>query len=132
MSKYVLDSFALLAFFHKQNGWERIKNLIQNANSGGIELFISIINMAEVKYMLVRKGKYSPQVIAAIDALPVTVVSADEYIEQVIKLKAEYAVSLAGCFGAAVALHLDCPIVTGDPEFKKLEKILKIDWLPSG
>ncbi|MCX6375220.1 MAG: hypothetical protein NTU88_04140 [Armatimonadetes bacterium] len=44
-------------------------------------------------------------------------------------MKARYAISLADCFAAALAQDLDCPLVTGDPEFKKLEGMLKIEWL---
>jgi len=25
--------------------------------------------------------------------------------------------------------QLDCPVLTGDPEFKKLEEIVRIEWL---
>ena len=129
VSRYVLDSFAILAFIQKEQGWQRVGELIQNAEDGEVELCMSIINLAEVKYLIARRGRSTPQLIAALEALPVTFVSADEYVEAVIALKANYAVSIAGCFGAAIALHLNCPLVTADPEFRKLEHILQIEWL---
>ncbi|MEN6356944.1 MAG: type II toxin-antitoxin system VapC family toxin [Armatimonadota bacterium] len=129
MSKYVLDSFALLAFFQQERGWERVRELIKCAEDGRVELYMSVINMAEVKYMLARRGKNNPQVMAAIEALPINIASADEHIDQVITLKAMHAVSLADCFGVAVAIGLNCPIITADPEFEKLESVVQVEWL---
>lgn len=129
MSKYVLDSFALLAFLQQEQGWQRVRELIKSAEDGSVELYMSAINMAEVKYMLARRKKNTPQVVAAIEALPINITTADEYIEQVIALKAVHAVSLADCFGASVAMYFDCPIVTADPEFEKLESVVQVEWL---
>lgn len=129
MSRYVLDSYAILAFLQQEQGWERIRELIRGAVEGNIELYMSIINIAEVKYMITRRSKNRPQVMAAIEALPIHILSADEYVEQVIDLKAEYPVSLGDCFAAAAAIDLDCPLVTADPEFRKLEEVLLVEWL---
>ena len=129
MSRYVLDSFAILTFLQQEEGWERVRELILAAVDGKVELHMSIINLAEVKYLIARRGKNTLQVVAAIEALPINVVSADYYIEQVVELKADYAISLADCFAAAIAVDFDCPLVTADAEFKKLEGILKVEWL---
>lgn len=129
MSRYVLDSFALLAFFQQERGWQMVRELIKGAEDGSVELYMSAINMAEVKYMLSRRGKNSPQIMAAIEALPINITSADEYIDQVVALKTAHAVSLADCFGASVAIRFNCPIVTADPEFEKLEPVVKVEWL---
>lgn len=37
--------------------------------------------------------------------------------------------SLADAFAAALAKKLKANLVTGDPEFKAVEKEIKIDWL---
>ena len=129
MNKYVLDSFAVLSFLQQERGWERVRELLEDATEGKIELHMSIINLAEVKYLIARRGRNTPHVTAAIEALPISIVSADECIELVIDLKTKYSISLADCFGAAAAIQLDCPIVTSDPEFKQLGNTLKIEWL---
>lgn len=129
MSKYVLDSFAILALLQQESGWERVRQLIQDATQGSAELYMSIINVAEVKYNIARRGRDKRQAFGAMDALPITVVSADESIDQVIELKAGHAVSLADCFAAAAAMQFDCPVVTGDPEFGKLEDVVRVEWL---
>ena len=45
------------------------------------------------------------------------------------RLKSKYALSYADCFAAALAKEKDCPVLTGDPEFKKLHEEIKISWL---
>ncbi len=47
------------------------------------------------------------------------------------KIKAEYPLSFADCFVAALARKKDAVILTGDPEFKKLEHVVTIEWLNS-
>jgi predicted nucleic acid-binding protein len=43
--------------------------------------------------------------------------------------KARFKISLADAFAAALAKEKKAELVTGDPEFKPLEKELKINWL---
>ena len=45
------------------------------------------------------------------------------------RLKAVHALSFADCFGAATAIRERAPLVTGDPDFKKLGKAVVIDWV---
>jgi len=45
------------------------------------------------------------------------------------KIKAAHALSYADCFAVQTAREENAPIVTGDPEFKKAEELVKIDWL---
>ena len=44
------------------------------------------------------------------------------------KLKAQHALSFADCFAVATAQRENAVILTGDPEFKNVEKIVSIDW----
>lgn len=53
----------------------------------------------------------------------------NEIIFSASEMKAKYAISYADCFAAATALEYEASIITGDPEFKKLEDIVKIEWI---
>ena len=44
-------------------------------------------------------------------------------------IKANYSVSYADAFAIALAQELNAAIVTGDPEFQAVEKIVRILWL---
>jgi PIN domain nuclease of toxin-antitoxin system len=129
LNRYILDSYALIAFLQQENGWKKIKELFIEASNRKTELYMSIINLAEVKYIMKRRKRLTAQMIGAIDALPIKIESADEYIEEVIDIKASFAVSLGDCFGAALAIKNACPIITSDPEFKKLELVIDVEWL---
>jgi len=129
MSRYVLDPSAILAFLQEEPGWQRVKELLTSAANGHTELHISILNLAEVQYIILRRGKDTTQRLAALEALPFNVASADAYIPQVVELKAGHPVSLADCFAAALAQDLDCSLLTSDPEFHKIESLIKIEWL---
>ncbi len=45
------------------------------------------------------------------------------------RIKATYSISYADCFVVATALKENAPIVTGDPEFKKVQEIVTIEWI---
>jgi len=45
------------------------------------------------------------------------------------EIKAQYAISYADCFAAATAEKLSASIITGDPEFKKVESLVSVDWI---
>lgn len=68
MNKYVLDSYALMVLTQKESGWQRVMEIIRRTSDSNVELYMSVINMAEVNYMLARRGKNTPQIISAIQA----------------------------------------------------------------
>lgn len=129
MSRYALDSYAILAFLQGEEGAERVKYLLSAARAGEAELHMSVINLAEVQYKIMRRGADTTDALALLRTLPISLISADEHISEVVQLKAKYPMSLADCFAAALAQELDCPLLTGDPEFKKIEQIIQIEWI---
>jgi ribonuclease VapC len=65
-----------------------------------------------------------------IDQLPIEVVEADRKLTfDAAHIKANYSISYADAFSAALAIARDAAVVTADPEFKKIEKFLDIHWL---
>lgn len=75
-----------------------------------------------------EKAEYFLSVV--LPSLPVTVV--ENSLEDVIaaaRIKAAHALSFADCFAAATAIRESAPLVTGDPELRKLGKALEIDWI---
>jgi len=45
------------------------------------------------------------------------------------KIKAEYPLSFTDCFAVATAKKNNSVIMTGDPEFRKIEDLVAIEWL---
>ena len=54
MAHFVLDSYALLAFFRNEEGAEKIEQLLNEAVADKHELYITNINAGEVYYMSSR------------------------------------------------------------------------------
>jgi ribonuclease VapC len=67
-----------------------------------------------------------------LDATPVRLIAADRQLSAIAaELKAPGGISLAKCYAAALAQSLDATLVTGDPDFKRLADVVRIEWLPS-
>jgi ribonuclease VapC len=132
MSAKVLDSFALVAYFRDEPGAEAVENLLVVAGRKDSPLHMTDVNYAEVKYSIVRKDGAEAWAEAAkilqglpIDFHPTTRALADTVAD----FKARFKLSLADAFAAALAKEKKTELVTGDPEFKALEKEIKINWL---
>jgi class 3 adenylate cyclase len=50
-------------------------------------------------------------------------------VTEAAKIKAQHSISYADCFVVATAIREKASIITGDPDFKHVEKIVAIDWL---
>ena len=64
------------------------------------------------------------------DTLPVELLPADrEITRQAAALKSEKKMSYADCFAAAAAIMNKAVLITGDKEFKEVEKQIEIEWI---
>ncbi len=129
---YVLDSFALLAYLEDEPGAARVASLLGKAQKNEVEIWISIVNYGEVVYIVEReRGRDSAKMaIATIDQLPLAVADANRLLTfGAAHIKAHHAVSYADAFGIALAQNKGGAVVTGDPEFKKVESLLSVEWL---
>ena len=128
----VLDSFALIAYFRGEPAGVPVKELLQKAGRSEKPLHMTEANYAEVKYTILRKdgaGAWheATKILVAlpIEFHPVTRELADSAADY----KSRVSFSLADAFAAALAKEKKAELVTGDPEFKALEKEIKIIWL---
>jgi len=128
----VLDSHALIAYFRDEPGAEVMETILVAANKKDSPLHMTDVNYAEVKYSIIKKDGREAWEEAAkilqglpIEFHPTTRGRADEAAE----FKARFKMSLADAFAAALAKEKKAELVTGDAEFKPLEKEIKINWL---
>ncbi len=132
MRRYILDSFSLIAFFERDKGYEIVLDLFDEAINGKVELLMNIINWGEVYYIILREqGSEKADLFEAnYEKLPIE--SIDPNISLVKKAsiyKAHNPLSYADCIAAATTDIHKGILVTGDKEFKQLEKDLDIEWL---
>jgi predicted nucleic acid-binding protein len=52
---YVLDSYALLAYFEAEPGGEQVRKLLEEAGEGKCRLYMCVVNLGEVMYIVERK-----------------------------------------------------------------------------
>jgi PIN domain nuclease of toxin-antitoxin system len=132
MKATVLDASALLALFFDEPGAEKVERLLSQAAEADKPLFISAVNWAEVLYKMERKAG-ARGLAGARDlerTMPVEVAPVDrELAEAAAHLKNKHALGLADAFAAALATSKKAELVTGDTEFRALEKEIRIVWL---
>lgn len=132
MQTIIVDSWAILAFLHKEKGHKQIEKIFKSAARCKIKLFVSIINIGEVYYKLIRSvGRQEAiQTVQSLNKIPIQTISAtDELVLKAAEIKAEHPIAFGDCFAVSIALEKKGAILTGDPEFKRVERIVKIKWL---
>jgi len=130
----VLDSFALIAYFRDEPGAEIMENLLVTAGRKDSPLHMTDVNYAEVKYSIVKKDGAQAWEEAAkiLQGLPIDFHSTTRALaDSAADFKVRFRMSLADAFAAALAKEKKAELITGDPEFKPLEKEIKINWLNS-
>lgn len=130
--RYVLDSYALLALVEDEASGAAVERILRACERSGAEGWLSVINLGEVAYIIQREQglQAAQKVIAAIDQLPVCVVEADRTRTfAAAHIKACHAISYADAFAVALAQEVDGTVVTGDPEFRKVEALAPVHWL---
>jgi ribonuclease VapC len=129
---YVLDAFALIAYFENEPGAERVEQILQDARDGKARAFLSIINLGEFIYNTERKyGLNKAQdALVLIQALPVEILPADnQTVFAAAHIKANHPISYADAFVVVAAQTLNGTIMTGDPEFQDITELAQIEWL---
>ena len=132
MPAAVLDAHTLLSFFRGEDAATAVKELLHKAASADRPLHMTEVNYAEVKYLLLKKDGADAwdQADDVLKSLPIDFHPGTRALADVAaEFKARFKISLADAFAAALAKEKKAELVTGDPEFKALEKEIKIKWL---
>ena len=111
---------------------EKIGEIIGGAHESGTPLLMTVINAGEVWYTVAREDsdEAADQSFKDIADLGVNIIDADWNLTlQASRFKAKGRIAYADCFAAALAKRMGAPLVTGDREFKILEKDVPIIWV---
>jgi ribonuclease VapC len=124
MKKLVFDSYALIAFFKQEPGYEFVRELLVKIANDESEGYITTVNVGELYYMTARKSsqKNAEIVLDALLKFPLHIVDADLSLSlAAAKLKAKYSLSYADAFAAALTITRKATLITGDEEFRSLD-----------
>ena len=127
---YVLDSFALLAFFRAETGGSHVRSLLTDTTT---QTAIATVNLGEVAYRVEREFGFErvQDVLGKIVEFQIDVVDVDRPLALVAaRHKAIYRMSYADCIVTALAQRLEAALVTGDPDFQQVEHLVSVEWLP--
>jgi len=129
---YVLDAWAMMVYLEDQPAAEAVEALIIDAQEREIPLLMTVVNAAEVWYGIARNASETRanQRLSDIAQLRIRFVAADWPLAlEAARFKSKHRMSLADCFAAALAWQNQAELLTGDPEFRQIEKDLKVHWL---
>jgi ribonuclease VapC len=133
MKNYLLDAFPVLAWLQDEPGHHFVDELLTRAEKGEISLSMQMINLGEVYYRICRitRLRKAEETISKIRMLPISIISvSDSLVMDAAKIKGKHPISYADAFAVATALHIGATVVTGDPEYKAVSKLVQILWIP--
>lgn len=136
-TRYVLDTFALIAFFNREPGHEVVRAALRESLTGQAEALMSEINWGELYYMTARKASL-PQAdlrLKHVERLRITLVPVTRaLVKAAAMFKVRYSTSkqplaYADCFAAALAQETGAALLTGDPEFRAVAEVVSVHWI---
>jgi len=128
----VLDSYALLAYFEKEDGWDTVAQLLADAAADRCRLCGCVVNWGEVLYITERTygTEKAEEVEAIMETLPIEWVDADrELTREAARFKVDGGLAYADCFAAGLARKTEGEVVTDDPEFEAVSDQVDVRWL---
>ena len=134
MTVFVLDSSAILRHIDGQAGVDRVEAIIQQVLFGAAEIQISAVQWGEVAEILRKRAGSLEQkrVMQSLLQIDIRVIPADaERAVHAAEIKEDRKLAYADAF--AVELAMDSPehlLVTADYDFKVVEDLVRIEFLP--
>lgn len=128
----VLDSFALVALFHREPGWETVHQKLSELQKTGSRALLNRINWGEFYYIVKRRvGRSKAQeALDLLEDLPIEIVSVDDsLVREAAEIKSDYPLAYADAFCVATALRFGGVILTQDADFLCVEPMVSVGWL---
>jgi ribonuclease VapC len=132
MKRYVLDSYAMIAYFEDEPGADRVAQILRQLIQGKAKGYMSVVNWGEVYYNTMREEGVAEaeKVILQLDKFPIQIIEVNrDFAYEAAKLKGKYRIAYADCFAVALSVKLNASLVTGDSGFKKLKERISIQWI---
>jgi len=129
-TRYVLDSFAVLAYLTAEEGMPRVREVLGDASAGRSSVYLSLINLGEIAYIVERERglAQAQQTLGLIDQMPIQILPASrEAVLAAAHVKAGHPIAYADAFAVAAAQSLDAVVLTGDPEFESVKELVRVE-----
>ena len=129
---YVLDTWAVIAYLEDEPAAQQIADLIATAHEESIPVYMTVVNVGEVWYTIAREVSEDDanKSVKELRDLRIQFVDADwDLTQEAARFKSQNKISYADCYAAALAKSKKADLVTGDGEFKAVEKAINIQWV---
>lgn len=132
--RYVLDANALVGLFEDREGTAaRVDRLLQQGQQQNAPLLMSTVNWGEVFYVVWKRHgeNKARQAQTTVSDMPIVFVAVDfDRATRAAAIKQKHNLGYADAFAAELAIDRGAWLVTADPEFSKLGKMLSVYSLP--
>jgi len=128
----VLDSWAVLAWLQGEPAGREVAEILASALEAKRPALLSVANAAEVWYITAREtsAKEADSALHEILQLGIELADLDWTVgREAAGFKSRYRISLADGFAAALAKIQNGELLTGDPEFKPLNKEVRLRFV---
>lgn len=135
LGRFVLDSFAVIAFLQDEEGADKVEGILREGEEGKAKLYMHLINLGEVYCnVLKEEGEaLANSVWVRVKNYPVEFVDdlSEGFLLSVARIKGTYPISYADAFAVATSMEKEATLITGDPDFKPLERDgrIKVLWI---
>jgi len=132
LERYVLDSYALLAYLGGEIGAAKVEQLLKLTQKGACVLYLSWMNLGETLYIVERQRGLQDalSVLGLIKQLPISLLEVtNEQVLEAAHIKAHHPLTYADAFAVAAAQDKGAKLVTGDPEFEAVSELVNILWI---
>ena len=133
---FIVDSWPVLEWiYRKEPATARFRGRLEAAERGELRLLVSRINSPRSSFPNVAIKKRLGEFVGEapdLASLPWQVISVDDaLVDEGREAQVELSISFADCFAAALAQRYNAPVMTGDPDFKKLAErgVVLVEWI---
>jgi ribonuclease VapC len=130
----VLDAWPVLEWVKgREPARSLFHRIVEGAVANRVLLSMSRINHGEVIYSI-RKNFPANRIDQALEAfaeIPIRLYTVDDaLVDEAVALKSGFPISYADAFAVSLAIRLRVPLVTGDPELRRLSLVdFRLEWI---
>jgi ribonuclease VapC len=119
-------------YLQQGQGWQETGQLLRHWRRERRKAKLNWINWGEIYYS-VWKGfgrEKAQETMGLLAEFPLEVEPVDfDLVRSASEVKAQHALSFADAFCTATALRYNAIVLTGDPEFHSVERLIDIHWI---
>ena len=134
MKSYILDANALIVLFEGRSGADTVQKVLDSAQAGKAEVFMSAITVGEILAALWKyHGEaYARKGVQMIVAGPIKILDVElRTVLQAAEIRAKFHTGLGDSFVFLATVTKRATLVTADSGFRHFEHQFKILWLPA-